>query len=534
MLHYRNEGERIESRQSSRENETEKLPAMTTWDQSRENVNSPNIAFQTDPSAKKVLFLRGRDNNDEGLALSRTSLLHLQRTRGNKYVNRMLQATELQGGDASVAQDVAHKIKRSSERRQPQDGDIKNTLLKAMNANFSGVQSKNEEGNTETTCRGCVTNSGIETQQTKLTHGATNDVYKKETADKARYIVTNEHKSGLPQIEQQVNSDKDNEELVQTAPYGMHIQRENGDAESSPDEIADDFDSAAYSYFDRNMSMELRNAAATEGAAIGRRASTHMADRVRETCEPYERDQELDTNIMNTVFAAAGGAANVTRNVAGGSKPGNVGGINLASRFVNIGLNLAQVWMPTLAGYRTVGELKDAATREMAGDAAQSGETTSSIYGDYETGVMDQLNEDFEHEVTASSSRIRGAEDSQHAQNLSTLGQALFGTWRTVFLNKLRQDYGSRSSHAETMISSVEGVLNPKLTTLGSHLEEAKISRQRWQAAGAFGGGIAGGAALGAGIGAFAGGVGAVPGAIIGGIVGGIVGGVGAISILWD
>ncbi len=321
-----------------------------------------------------------------------------------------------------------------------------------------------------------------------------------------------------------------------------HIQREDGDEElieteipeSTPGEIADDFKYAAHIYFNDAMSIELRNAAAVEGAAIGRKASTHMANRVRETCEPYERDQELDTNIMNTVFVVSSGAANVTRNVAGGRNETSSGGINLASRIVNIGLSLFQTWMPTLAHYRSVGDLKDAAIREMGGGAAQSGETTSRIYGDYENDVMDQLDESFEREVNVCSSHIERAEDSQEAQAMSTLGQVLFSMWRTKYLNKLRQEYGSRSSHATSMISRVERNLSSRLTRLSRHLEDVKTSRQRWQAAGAIGGGIAGGAALGAGIGALAGGVGAVPGAIIGGAIGGVVGIIGAISILWD
>lgn len=301
-------------------------------------------------------------------------------------------------------------------------------------------------------------------------------------------------------------------------------------------EVASDYEADALDYFNTNMEVELRNASAIEGAAIGRRASHTAADMVRNTCEPYERDQELDTNIMNTVFALAGGASSAARTFAGGtgSSPSltpSAGGINLATRMVNLGLNLVQVWMPTLAGYRTVGALKDAATRAMGTEAEQAGETASPAFQDYENEVMNALHNDWQRSIDSVKSRIQS---DQYPPTVAALARGFFAVERSNYLNKLRNDYGARSSHAEAMVSAITNMLQPKLDILRDHLEAAKTSRQRWQAAGAIGAGIVGGAGIGAGIGVWGFGVGAIPGAIIGGAVGGVIGIGAAIGILWD
>jgi len=301
-------------------------------------------------------------------------------------------------------------------------------------------------------------------------------------------------------------------------------------------EVASDYEADALQFFSDNMEVELRIATSVEGAAIGRRASHTAADMVRNTCEPYERDQELDTNIMNTVFALAGGASSVSRTFAGGVPPGgslspSTGGINLATRIVNLGLNLVQVWMPTLAGYRTVGELKDAATRAMGREAEQAGETASPAFQDYENEVMNALHNDWQRSIDSVKSRIQS---DQYPETVAALARGFFAVERSNYLNKLRNDYGARSSHAEAMVSAITNMLQPKLDILRDHLEAAKTSRQRWQAAGAIGAGIAGGAGIGAAIGVWGFGVAAIPGAIIGGAVGGVIGIGAAIGILWD
>jgi hypothetical protein len=59
----------------------------------------------------------------------------------------------------------------------------------------------------------------------------------------------------------------------------------------SADDAALGFQADAEAFFVDNMEMELRNSAAIEAVAIGRRASAHAGQLVRDTCEPFERDQ---------------------------------------------------------------------------------------------------------------------------------------------------------------------------------------------------------------------------------------------------
>lgn len=299
-------------------------------------------------------------------------------------------------------------------------------------------------------------------------------------------------------------------------------------APPTPEDVANDYEAYAQGFFVDNMDMELRTAAGTEGAAIGRRAASHAGQLVRDTCEPFERDQEIDTLILNTVFSVAGGGSSVAE--ANSSGTGSSRGANVGSRVVRMGLGIVQTWMPTLAGYRTVGQLKDAAVRRMGEAAEHAGETSSGSFQDYENAVMEALRQEWNADIARQKSQLIAA--GHAAPGLAAFARNLIPAERSRYLDRLRNEYGSRSSHAESMISQITSMLRPRLDQLRTNLEEAKASRQRWQALGAVGAGIAGGAAIGAGIGVWGAGVGAVPGAIIGGVVGGVVGIGAAIGIL--
>lgn len=314
----------------------------------------------------------------------------------------------------------------------------------------------------------------------------------------------------------------------QTAPVAAAVD---------PQETADWFEGEAMAYFEDHMRAELMAAAGAEGLAIGRRASVRAGNDIRDVCEPFERDQELDTNILNTVFALTGGGATVAEGFSSGPKPGtaiSTGAVNLSSRAFRAAQGLVQVWLPTLAGYRTVGSLKDAAIRESMEAANRGGEGGSASFAEYESAVLDALHEDRTTYVEGLRDQIvtghipPGAVQVLAVNNLSSM--------RLEFIKKLRTRYGAAGTVGASVESSITSSLAPGLRQLRTHLEQAKAHRERLQIGGSILilGGIASGAVIGAGIGAFGAGVGAVPGAVIGGIVGGIGGLIGAAAIAWD
>jgi hypothetical protein len=322
-------------------------------------------------------------------------------------------------------------------------------------------------------------------------------------------------------------------------------RRFNGDGDEAPaavtaeppsaEDLASAYEADAWEYFSENMEVELRNAAAIEGAAIGRRASSTAAERIRSICEPFERDQETDTRVLNTVFALSGGAANLSRGVQSGprspSELAGPGSINIASRMLNVGLSTLQVWMPTLAGYHTVGELKDAAVRALGAEAQGAMETTGGGFQEYEDEVMSAMHEEWEQHIADVAGRIR---IDAHPQFLDRVARAYWNVRRAGLLAKLRADYGSRSAAADSAIGGLMGSLEPRFATLREHLHEVKSARQMEQAITAITSATLGGAALGAGIGVWAFGAGALPGALIGAGVGLLAGGYAAVRILSD
>lgn len=304
---------------------------------------------------------------------------------------------------------------------------------------------------------------------------------------------------------------------------------------ADPQAVAEQYEGDALAYFEENMRAELMAAAGAEGIAIGRRASLAAGNAIRATCEPFEQDLELDTNILSTVFALSGGGASVTEGLSSGPKPNQpvaTGAVNLSSRAVRAAQGLVQVWLPRLAGYRSVGTLKEAAIRESSEAANQAGEGGSSFFADYQNAVLDALSQEWSDEITATKTRI--IRDQVPAGVVAMLRPLVAGR-RTAYMDRLRVEYGAASSIGRSVEVQIVSSLQPQLTRLREHLDEAKTHRQRWQALGAITAGIAGGAAMGAGVGFFGGfGIGAAPGALVGGAVGLVGGLIGAATILWD
>jgi hypothetical protein len=295
---------------------------------------------------------------------------------------------------------------------------------------------------------------------------------------------------------------------------------------------ADDFEADAMDYYEQNMRMELQTAAGVEGIGLGRRAGVAAANAVRETCEPYDKDQEMDTQVLNTVFSLAGGGASIAEGFTSGPKPGQAGGgVNIASRATRAALGLIQVWMPQMAGYRTVGSLKEAAVRQATETGAQAGEGGSGSFQDYENEVMKELDDRWRNQVIDWKNQIIR---DRVPVGIVAMMKSMLPTERGKYLQILRTEYGAASEVGTSVTAAATQMMAPRMAQLHEHLEQAKTHRQRMQAGASVVGGIAGGAAIGAGIGAFFGGVGAVPGAIIGGVVGGVVGTIGAAAILWD
>ncbi len=299
-------------------------------------------------------------------------------------------------------------------------------------------------------------------------------------------------------------------------------------------EVADDFEGEAMAYFEDHMRAELMAAAGAEGVAIGRRASVAAGNRIRQTCEPYEADLELDTTVLNTVFALTGGGASVAEGLSSGPKPGTPmgsGAVNLSSRAFRAAQGLVQVWVPRLAGYRTVGSLKEAALREASEAANQAGEGGSASFAAYEAAALDALHADWVADVAAMKQTIVRNDLPAAGVGLVT---HMLSTKRPEYMTRLRTRYGAASETGSTVEAQIVNLLQPRLDLLREHLDAAKAHREHVQQGAAIRGGGAGGAAVGAGIGAFFGGVGAVPGALIGGAVGLVGGLVGAAVIGWD
>lgn len=306
-------------------------------------------------------------------------------------------------------------------------------------------------------------------------------------------------------------------------------------AAETPEEVANGFQGTAMAYFEDNMRAELMAAAGTEGLSIGQRASAQAGTAIRGVCEPYEADLELDTNVLNTVFALTGGGASVGEAYSSGPRSGQPmtagAGANVASRLFRAVQGLVNVWIPRMAGYRTVGSLREAAVREATNAAAAGSEGASGTFSDYQSAVMDALHDQWTNDVLdMRNTIINGQVPAGVVQVLSQLLSAK----RPEYMRKLRNEYGASGPLGQQTIDAIVGGLSGRLERLRAHLEEAKSHRQHVQEASAIGGGIVGGAAVGAGIGAFFGGVGAVPGAVIGGVVGGVVGSIGALAIAFD
>ncbi len=289
MRDYQNEASRIAIRRSSRENETEKQPAMTAPDQSRVKCNAPAFALQPDQLAERALSRSVGESIANRPTISRSLLLQLQRIHGNQYVSRMLQAAEQEDGESSVTPDVEHTIERSRGGGQLLDGGVRHSMGKAMNADFSGVrvhtdsqadglnrslharafttgrdvffrqgeynpgsssgrellahelthviqqgsavQSKNEEENSETTCSGCAAKNTTGALQTKLTLGAPNDIYEQEADAVASAYINWERQPAAKdgagsQIRRQESEEEEKEQVMQTKPDASRLSRQ--------------------------------------------------------------------------------------------------------------------------------------------------------------------------------------------------------------------------------------------------------------------------------------------------------------------
>jgi len=303
--------------------------------------------------------------------------------------------------------------------------------------------------------------------------------------------------------------------------------------DDSGDQEASTFEADAMAYFESNMRVSLKNGLAIEGAAIGRRASYIVGDKVRAVCEPYEQDQEIDTETLNLVFSVVGGATSVVEGGSSGAKTSPTQGINIASRLVRMGLGVMATLTPQLAGYRTVGALKEAAIRDMTQGAAEGGETTAPGYQEYEADAMKGLEADWQDMIFKSKGLIR---TDSHPSAARALAEGVLPMQLTAYQDKVRTEYGSRSEAAGTMEGEIAKAMDPKMDILRQNLEEAKQHRKHVQELEAIGGGIAGGAAIGAGLGLLGGPFAPITvagGAIGGAIVGGVLGLAAAAKIAW-
>jgi hypothetical protein len=186
---------------------------------------------------------------------------------------------------------------------------------------------------------------------------------------------------------------------------------------------------------------------------------------------------------------------------------------------------------PKLAGYRTVGSLKDAAIREMSQQAASAGETTAPGYVEYEQDVLTALGIDWQDMIDKS--KVLIAADT-HPEVARKIAEAVLPGQLTVYQDKVRKQYGSQSPHIGEMETEIAKAFDPKMDILRGKLQEAQDHRKHVQEAEAIGGGIAGGAAIGAGLGLLGGPFAPITvtaGAIGGAIIGGVVGAVGAAKI---
>jgi hypothetical protein len=304
-------------------------------------------------------------------------------------------------------------------------------------------------------------------------------------------------------------------------------------AQASPDgpQEASTFEGDAAAFFETNMRVDLRTNIAIEGAAIARHASYIVGDKVRAVCEPFERDQETDVETMNLVFSIVGGGASVVEGGSSGSATSPTQGVNIGSRIFRMGLGIMNTVTPKLAGYRTVGSLKDAAIREMSQQAASAGETTAPGYVEYERDVLTALGIDWQDMIDKS--KVLIAADT-HPEVARKIAEAVLPGQLTVYQDKVRKEYGSQSPHIGMMETSIAQAFDPKMDILRGKLQEAQDHRKHVQEAEAIGGGIAGGAAIGAGLGLLGGPFAPITvtaGAIGGAIIGGVVGAVGAAKI---
>jgi hypothetical protein len=314
-----------------------------------------------------------------------------------------------------------------------------------------------------------------------------------------------------------------------------HVVQRDGDPNATataepanPEDTAIKFEANAMSYFEDNMRAELMAAAGSEGIAIGRRASVAAGNAIRSTCEPYEKDQELDTNVLNTVFAVTSGGASGGEALTSGPRPGQgmdaAAAANVGSRAFRAAQGVVSVWIPKLAGYKTVGSLKEAAMRESTEAANQAGEGGSGSFADYQSAALDALHDDWANDIQSMKQQIiAGA----IPPGMVSLSEQLLSTKRVEYMTKLRTQYGAASDIGSSTEAGIVSGLSPKLDKLRQHLDEAKAHREHVQEGASIVGGMVGGAAIGAGIGAFFGGVGAGPGALIGGaigLVGGLIG----------
>lgn len=518
--------------------------------QAKLTVGAPNDKYEqeADSMADKVVQRMGQSGTlqrQTAPSVSTAQNGHLQKMDEEKMpelqkspVSKVGEADELQmkcadcekeeggaiqrkeNGESEASASIESRLSASKGGGSPLSNETRGQMESAMGADFSGVR----------------VHTGSEAVQMSqdlnahaFTHGA--DVY----FNSGKYNPSNTEGSRLLA-----------HELTHTVQQGksQSIQKQDAPSTTSPQPTAPEptaedyqiqFEADAAEYFERNIRNELRIQASVVGISIGQRAARAGAMQVQEVCAPYASDLETDTNVLNTIFVLSGGGASVGEGFTQGYRPPNgaTGGMaaaapNVGSRIVRLGLGLIQAWLPTLAGYRTVGSLREAAMRQIGEGAERSSETTSPDYQAYENDVMEALHNDWESTMTSLKSRVTDL----ISYNIAKMA---FQIQQTALLNKLRNEYGASGSYGNQMAGRIRTSMQPQMTQLREHLESAKTSRQRWQAGSAVVAGVLGGAAIGA---AAAGipslGIGAPVGAAVGAGVGLIGGLIAAGIILWD
>jgi len=136
--------------QQLRNDDTHRVATPAKWDSSRggpekdegiANANpcpaDPLLAVMRPTRLREAASAQGPTGQ---ATLLQQSILRLQRTRGNRYVQRVLGLARKADGEAEVAPEVEGAIDRARGGGQSLDGSVRRKMEKAFGTNFEGVR----------------------------------------------------------------------------------------------------------------------------------------------------------------------------------------------------------------------------------------------------------------------------------------------------------------------------------------------------------------------------------------------------------